>query len=93
MWSFARYLENLVLGDPGMGSGYDAWKRYSALNKAFKDVSSGTCVEIDEAHLRLLCEVIKGPKGNLPSGDAMHQFLPFMEAILDAKSEKPKEIE
>lgn len=88
-WSFYHYLKTIVLPDPAMGSGYDAWNAYSVLNEAFKDESSGTWVTIDDAHWKLLCEIVNNPKGGLPTGLVMYQLIPFMDAILQARDKKP----
>ena len=82
-WAFHHYLETIVLQDPAMGSGYEAWKAYADLTEAFSTAGAGTIVSIDEAHWKLLCTVINNPKGGLPSGAVMHQVLPFMNVILN----------
>lgn len=87
--SFARYLEEILLRDPAMGNGYDAWKAIHDLRESFKCAPSDTCKVIDEAHWKLLNEIIMNPKGSLPDGGIMYQMIPFMDVIKDAPDKEP----
>lgn len=89
--SFGRYLEEILLRDPAMGNGYDAWTAIHDLRESFKDAPFDTCKEIDEAHWKLLNEIIMNPKGSLPDGGIMYQLIPFMDTILQATDKKPSQ--
>ena len=88
-WSFYFYLKTIVLPDPAMGTGFDAWKAYGDLNSAFKTSQVGEWVPVDEAQWEMLYTVIKTPKAAYAGGVVLHQLLPFMQSVLDAKDHKP----
>ena len=88
-WPFSRYLENIVLADPGIGTDYKNLKACSIVDANFKNSASGECVEVEDAHWEMLKNTIENPKGGGIPSNILRQFLPFMDAILEAKSEKP----
>lgn len=90
-WSLVRYLENIVLPDPSMGAGYKAIRSCAIVGEQFKDAVPGSWVGVEDEHWKMLKNTIENPKGAQFSAASLRQFLPFMESILEAKSEKPME--
>lgn len=87
-WSLSRYLENVVLADPAIGTDYKSLKMCSIVDNNFKSVNPGECVEVEDAHWEMLKNTIENPKGGGISSSILRQFLPFMDAILEAKNVK-----
>lgn len=90
-WSFARYLENIVLPDPAMGTGYKALKACAIIEDQFKQAVTGSWVGVEEEHWNMLKNTIENPKGGGIHSGVLRQFIPFMDAVVEAKSEKPGE--
>ena len=90
-WTFARYLENIVLVDPAMGTTYRALKSCDIVGEQFKDVIPGAWVPVEDAHWEMLKSAIENPKGSGVLSSILRQFIPFMDAVLNAKSQKPNE--
>lgn len=90
-WSFARYLENVVLPDPAMGTGYKALKACAIIESQFAGAAMGSWISVEEEHWNMLKTAIENPKGGGISPGILRQFIPFMDAVLEARSEKPKE--
>ena len=88
-WSFLRYLANIVLPDPAMGTGYKALKACALIEQQFKDAAPHAYVAVEEEHWNILKAAIENPKGGGIHSGVLRQFIPFMDAVLDAKSEKP----
>lgn len=88
-WSFSQYLERIVLADPSIGTGYKELKSCFTIEDQFKKAASGDWVVIDEEHWNMLKSTIENPKGGGISPSILRQFIPFMDAVLEAKSEKP----
>jgi len=88
-WSISRYLETVVLADPGIGTDYKSLKACFAIDAAFVKAIPGKYVEVDEDHWKKIKETIENPKGGGISPSILRQFLPFMDAIVEAKSDKP----
>ena len=88
-WTFARYLENIVLVDPAMGTTYKALKSCDMVGEQFKDAILGTWMPVEDAHWEMLKNAIENPKGGGVSPSILRQFIPFMDAVLNAKGEKP----
>lgn len=91
MWSHARYVDNIILPDPAIGTEYKSLKACSIMDANFKNAIVGKCVEVEDAHWEMLKTAIENPKGGGISSSILRQFLPFMDAVLEAKSEKPTE--
>lgn len=91
-WSFSRYLENIVLADPAIGTTYKDLKACSIVENQFKDATVDTWMGVEDAHWERLKSVIENPKGGGIPSSVLRQFLPFMDAILEAKSKKPDDI-
>lgn len=90
-WSFVRYLENIVLPDPAIGTKYKELKACSILEKQFESAAPGKWVGVEDAHWEMIKVAVEEPKGGGIHPGVLRQFLPFMDAILDAKAEKPRE--
>lgn len=90
-WSFGRYLENIVLADPAIGTEYKKLKACSIVDAQFKGTTPGTYVGVEDTYWEMLKDTIESPKGGGISSSILRQFIPFMDAVLDAKSEKPTE--
>lgn len=90
-WSFIRYLENIVLEDPALGTGYEPLKARKLVVDQFRDATSGEWIGVEEAHLTLLKSIVIDPKGGNISSGILVQFFPFMDAIIEAKDTKPVE--
>ncbi len=90
-WLFARYLENIVLADPAIGTAYKELKACVTVDALFKAASPGTWVGVEDTHWEMLKAAIENPKGGGIPSAILRQFLPFMDAVLDAKSEKPED--
>lgn len=88
-WSFARYLENIVLADPAIGTAYKDLKACAIVDALFKDASPDEWVGVEDTHWEMLKNTIENPKGGGISSGILRQFLPSMDAVLEAKSEKP----
>lgn len=88
-WSFAQYLDNIVLPDPAMGTGYKSLKACAIIEAQFKDARPGTWVGVEDAHWELLKNTIENPKGGGIHAGVLRQFIPFMDAVIGATSEKP----
>lgn len=91
-WSISRYLETVVLADPGIGTDYKSLKACFAVDEAFLKAVPGKYVEVDYDHWEKLKETIENPKGGGISPSILRQFLPFMDAIIEAKDTKPEEV-
>ena len=90
-WPFARYLERIVLQDPAIGTSYKALKACAIVDAQFKCAAVGSWVGVEEEHWNMLKDTIENPKGGGISPGILRQFIPFMDAVLEARSEKPKE--
>lgn len=90
-WSFSRYLENVVLPDPSIGTTYKALTSCATVSAQFKHAVSGTWVPVEDAHWEMLKGAIEDPKGGGISPGILRQFLPFMQAVIEAESKKPAE--
>ena len=90
-WPFSRYLENIVLADPTIGTGYKELKACSIIDAQFKSVDPDTWIGVEDTHWEMLKNTIENPKGGGISSGILRQFIPFMDAVLEAKSEKPKD--
>ena len=88
-WPFARYLENIVLPDPAIGTRYKELMACATVDAQFKNVAPNTWVPVEDAHWEMLKNAIENPKGGGVSPGILRQFLPFMKAVVEAKSEKP----
>ncbi len=89
-WSFSDYLENVVLPDPQMGTSYKALKACALIDKQFEDVEPGEWVAVEEEHWNMMKVTIENPKGSGIHPGVLRQFIPFMDAVIDAKIEKPE---
>jgi len=97
IWSFYKYLLELVLSDLAMGTGYAYTKARSIIKEKFRKAKVGDWVELEDEQWKLLRLVLIEPKGSpntfQKSLDVLEQFIPFMEAIVleeNVKTEKPK---
>lgn len=92
-WSFGTYLVNIVLPDPSIGTAYKVLKSCAILEAQFKDVSVGKWIAVEDAHWELIKIAIETPKGSGVPSSVLRQLLPFMDAVLEAKNEKPEDLE
>ncbi len=90
LWSFTRYLENIVLSDPALGTGYEPLKARRLIVIQFENATSEEWIGVEEDHWTRLNTIIRDPKGGGIDSGILVQFFPFMEAVLEAKSENPK---
>ena len=88
-WTLPRYLKNVVLRDPTFGTGYDALIARQEIESQFEEASPGDWVNVVDAHWKTLTSAIQQPQGAGIPNQILVQFLPFMEAVLEAKSTKP----
>jgi len=91
-WSLPRYIENIVLADPAIGTDYKSLKACFEIDAKFKLAVLDEWVELEEAHWEILRSTIENPKGGGVSPSILRQFLPFMDAVLEAKNEKPADL-
>ena len=49
-WSFSRYVENIVLADPAVGTTYKDLKACSIVEDQFKNAKVGTWIGVEDAH-------------------------------------------
>jgi len=89
--SFSDYLENIVLPDPAMGTGYKALKACALIEKQFASVAPGEWVAVEDAHWEMMKRTIENPKGSGIHPGVLRQFIPFMDAVIDARVEQPSE--
>jgi hypothetical protein len=87
-WTFHRYLENVVLPDPSIGTTYKALKACSEVDRQFQNVTPGEVVGVEDEHWAFLTNAIEAPKGSGIHPGILRQFLPFMDAVLEAKKSK-----
>lgn len=91
-WSFGRYLENIVLPDPAIGpAGYKTYKACAIIDAKFEAAATDTWVEIEDEHWNMLKTAIQEPKGGGVHQGVLRQLIPFMDAVLEAKNDKPDE--
>ena len=88
-WSFGRYLDVIVLPDPAMGAGYKVLKACRIVEEQFRDAKPGDWVGVENEHWGMLKQAIENPQGGGVHPGVLWGFLPFMDSILEAKSEKP----
>lgn len=98
LWSFYRYLSELVLTDLAMGTGYPYLKARSILKEQFKQAKVGDWVKLEDDPWKLIANAINEPKGSPATFqrplDMLQQFIPFMEAVLlHSKDEKPETVD
>ena len=89
IWTFSHYLENIVLADPAVGTTYGDLKACSIVEDRFKNAPSDTWVGVEDAHWERLKKTIENPKGGGVHPSILRQLIPFMDAIIEAKSKKP----
>lgn len=91
-WSFAHYLRDIVLNDPAMGgTGYKVLKACNTIDSQFENAVPGTWVAVEDAHWEMLKNTVENPKGGGIPPSILRQFIPNMDAILNAKTKKPDE--
>lgn len=90
-WSFSNYLEYVVLPDPAMGRGYKALKACALIEKQFDGVPPGEWVQLEEEHWNMMKLTIEHPKGSGIHPGVLRQFIPFMDAVVEARVDKPSE--
>lgn len=89
-WSLYRYLENIVLADPSIGTTYAALKSCNKISDQFEKAKPGDVIGVEDAHWSVLQGTINAPKGGGVSAQILRQFIPFMDAILQATDAKPE---
>lgn len=89
-WSFHRYLENIVLPDPSMGTGYKSLKACAIIDEQFKQAEPNSWIGVEEEHWNMLKTAIEEPRGSGVSPSILRQFIPFMDAVFEAVTKKPK---
>lgn len=93
-WSIGTYLQNVLLPDPAVGpAGYKTWKSCAIIDAQFSDITPGEWIGVEEEHWNMLKTAIVEPKGGGIHQCVLRQLIPFMDAILEAKNEKPDEEE
>lgn len=90
-WSFSTYLEKIILEDPGIGTGYKELKACSIVDGLFRNAFSNTWIGVEDEHWEMLRKTISDPKGGGVPNSVLRQLIPFMDAVLEAKNEKPVE--
>ena len=88
LWPLGQYLDTIVLPDPAMGKGYKVLSACRIVEEQFKVAKPGDWVAVEDEHWRLLKQTIENPQGSM-NASVLRQFLPFMDTILEATSEKP----
>ncbi len=97
-WTFSRYLNELVLYDLAMRTGYAYIAASRHIKAQFENAKPGEWVKLDDDHWQLMHNAIIDPKGSstsLKMGVSilfmLHQLIPFMEAVVVGYStEEPK---
>jgi hypothetical protein len=85
---FARWLEGFPLEDGQVfGSGVDAAKSGRRILAAVEQ--SNGVIALEEADWERVCKAIRSPSQKWQPLLA-RQYVPFMDAVLDAKEEKPE---
>lgn len=79
-----------MLFNPMWAESYKNIKSAKAIDKAFEKAEPGAAVQLAEEDWKKLKDLVDNPKGGYGYHAAvMPQLLPFLDAIIEAKEEKP----
>lgn len=88
-WPMQLYLERVVLRDPTFGTGYEALVARREIENQFAKAAAGDWVNVKDDHWAILVSTIQQPQGAGIPNQILVQFIPLMEAVLQAKNTKP----
>lgn len=92
IWSFYRYLQDVVVRDHAMGFGYKSLKNGVEIKKKFSKAEVGTWVGIDDVQYDKIKVAVLHPKSIVKERSILELFIPFMEAIVEESQDtKPEQ--
>jgi len=93
VWSFYRYLKEVVVTDHSMGFGYRALKLGVSIKNKFHGVEVGTWVELRDSQYDMIKTAVTQPKSLTKEREILELFIPFMDAIVEeAQDTNPDDV-